>query len=346
MRAWVYRNKGKPADVLRLEDDYPKPEPVKGQLLVEVRAASLNPVHSKTMGMAPMKYMQRVPCVPESDFSGVVAGGSLDGTDLKLGDEVFGIIPAQVSMKNGKGALAEYLVCEKSLVVKKPANVSFEEASTFPLTTFTAYWALVQVGKLEKGKGQRVFINGGSGGVGAYAVQLAKAYGAFVVTTCSPPSRELVSSLGADDVLDYKESDLATQLSNKYSGEQFDIFFDTVGHDTSLYYKSPAYLKPSGIYVDVAGPHIDGSVGSLLRASVDFANRLLRPKMLGGVPRKYTFGMMTTDKKELEEMAALIGEGKLRPIVDSVFSFEDALKAYERQMSNRAKGKVVVRVSQ
>ncbi|GAA5942609.1 hypothetical protein JCM3775_003655 [Rhodotorula graminis] len=346
MRAWVYRTKGKPADVLRLEDDYPKPEPAQGQLLVSLRAVSTNPVFFKTMGMAPMRYMQRVPCVPEGDFSGVVAGGSLDGTDLKLGDEVFGIVPAQITMKNGKGALAEYLVCDKDLVVKKPANVSFEEASTFPLTTFTAYWALVRTGKLEKGKAQRVFINGGSGGVGAYAVQLAKAYGAFVATTCSPPSRELVSSLGADDVHDYKESDLATQLSSKYSGEPFDIFFDTVGHDTSLYYKSPTYLKPSGIYVDVAGPHIDGSIGSLLRASVDFANRLLRPKMLGGVPRKYTFGMMTTDRKELEEMAALIGEGKLRPIVDSVFAFEDALKAYERQMSNRAKGKVVVKVSQ
>ena len=158
MRAWVYRTKGSPADVLRLEDDYPKPEPTGGQLLVATRAVSCNPVHWKTMGVAPMKYMQRVPCVPESDFSGVVAGGSLDGTDLKLGDEVFGIIPAQVSMKNGKGALAEFLVCDKELVVKKPANVSFEEASTFPLTTFTAYWALVQVGKLEKGKGQRVFI--------------------------------------------------------------------------------------------------------------------------------------------------------------------------------------------
>ncbi|TNY19976.1 hypothetical protein DMC30DRAFT_411866 [Rhodotorula diobovata] len=345
MRAWVYRTKGKPADVLRREDDYPKPEPSATQVLVRVNAASFNPVFWKVMGTPPMKYMQTTPAVPEGDFAGTVEGGNLEGTGLKVGDEVFGLVPAQQSMKDGKGALAEYLVVDRDVVVKKPSNVSFEEASTFPLTTFTAYWALIQVGKLEKGKGQRVFINGGSGGVGVYAVQLAKAYGAFVVTTCSSPSRELVSSLGADDVLDYKERDLVAQLSEKYSNEPFDIFFDTVGFDSSLYYKSPAYLKPTGHYVDVAGPHMDGSLGSLLRGGFDFANRLLRPKLLGGVPRQYTFGMMTTSKDRLDEMAKLVGEGKLRPIVDGVYAFEDAIKAYDRQMSGRAKGKVVIKVS-
>lgn len=198
MRAWVYRTKGKPADVLRREDDYPKPEPSATQVLVRVNAASFNPVFWKVMGTPPMKYMQTTPAVPEGDFAGTVEGGNLEGTGLKVGDEVFGLVPAQQSMKDGKGALAEYLVVDRDVVVKKPSNVSFEEASTFPLTTFTAYWALIQVGKLEKGKGQRVFIvcrssscfcaatcpadvpfstlanlqNGGSGGVGVYAVQV------------------------------------------------------------------------------------------------------------------------------------------------------------------------------
>ncbi|BGP40067.1 hypothetical protein JCM10449v2_004025 [Rhodotorula kratochvilovae] len=345
MRAWVFRSKGNPTEVLHLEDDYPQPAPSASQVLIRVKAVALNPVGWKAISMAPVKYMQRVPAVPEHDFAGVVAGGNLDGTGLKEGDEVFGIAPAQGTMKTGQGVLAEYALVDKSLVTKKPDNVSFEEAATFPLTTFTSYWALVQNGKLEKGKGQRVFINGGSGGVGTYAVQLAKAYGAFVVTTCSPPSRELVSTLGADDILDYKERDLASQLVDKYSSQPFDIVFDTVGHDSALYYQSAAYLKPDGIFVDVAGPHMDGSLSSLLRAGADFANRLARPKILGGVPRKYTFGMMTTDKKELEEMGQLIAQGKLRPIVDGVFKFEDALKAYERQMSGRAKGKVVVKVA-
>ncbi|GAA5851724.1 hypothetical protein JCM9279_004384 [Rhodotorula babjevae] len=346
MRAWVFRTKGQPADVLHLEADYPKPAPAAGQVLVRVRACGTNPIGYKTMSSVPFRYMQTTPAVPEHDFSGVVEGGELDDSGLQLGDEVFGMVPGQVTMKNGKGALAEYVVCDKELVVKKPANVSFEEAASFPLTTFTAYYALARIGKLEKGKGQRVFINGGSGGVGAYAVQLAKAYGAYVATTCSPASRDLVSTLGADQILDYKESDLATQLSSKYSDSQFDIFFDTVGQDTSLYYKSPGYLKPSGIYVDVAGPQTDGSIGSGVRVALDFINRLVRPRFLGGVPRKYVFGMMTADKKELDDMASLIGEGKLRPIIDSVFSFEDALKAYDRQMSHRAKGKVIVKVSQ
>ncbi|GAA6027124.1 hypothetical protein JCM8097_002410 [Rhodosporidiobolus ruineniae] len=344
MRAWVFRTKGEPSAVLKLEQDYPKPTPGKGRILVKVHAASLNPVGWKAMGMPPVSWLQKVPAVPESDFSGVVEGGDLAGSGLSVGDEVFGLVPAEKTMKTGGGVLAEYTLTDPKLTVKKPANVSFEEASSFPLTTFTAYSTLKNLGGMKKGGAQRVFINGGSGGVGVYAVQLAKAYGAYVVTTCSPPSRSLVETLGADEILDYKASPLSDQLSAKYaakSGKPFDLVLDTVGHDLELYRRSPEFLAPEGIFLDIAGPPLEAG---LFSAGIELVNRTLRPSWLGGTPRKYHFGMMKPTKADLDEMAQFVEEGKLKPVIDEVFPFEEALRAYDRQKSGRSKGKVVVSV--
>ncbi|GAA5899183.1 hypothetical protein JCM6882_009277 [Rhodosporidiobolus microsporus] len=346
MKAWVYKQTGEPKDILKLEQDWPKPEAKKGQVLVKVHAASLNPVGWKAMSMIPIKWMQKTPSVPEHDFSGVIEGGDLSGTNLTVGDSVFGIVPAESVMKSGKGVLAEYTVAEKDLIVKKPENVSYEEASSFPLTTLTSYWALTRTGGLTKGGGQRVFINGGSGGVGAYAVQLAKAYGAYVVTTCSPPSRGLVETLGADEIIDYKSGDLVEKLASQFSIKEkpFDIIFDTVGFNSELYNQSAKYLAPKGTFIDIAGPHFSGSFTSLLSAAGTFAARLALPSFLGGVPRKYVFGMFKPGEGELREIGEFVGEGKLKPIIDEVFPFEQALRAYDRQKSGRAKGKVVVSV--
>ncbi|BGO94128.1 hypothetical protein NBRC10512_006950 [Rhodotorula toruloides] len=342
MRAWVFRSSGHPSKVLKLEQDWPKPTPSGTRILVRVKAAALNPVGYKAMVLPGLRWMQKKPAVPEHDLAGIIEGGDLSGTDLKVGDEVIGFVPADSTMKSGQGVLAEYTLVEKNLLTKKPDNVKFTEAATFPLTTFTSYWALKRVAGLAKSSGQRVFINGGSGGVGVYAVQLAKAYGAYVVTTCSPPSRKLVESLSPDDILDYKESDLVEQLATKYGDKPFDIVFDTVGHNSDLYYKSPKFLKKDGHFVDIAGPHFESTFTSILGAGIDLINRNLRPAFLGGVPRKYKFGMMKPAEGELDEMAQFIREGKLKAIVDEVFPFEKALAAYDRQMSNRAKGKVVV----
>ncbi|GAA5942611.1 hypothetical protein JCM3775_003656 [Rhodotorula graminis] len=319
MRAWAYKTKGKTSDVLRLEPSWPKPTPSSSQVLVKVAAAGVNPFDGKAMGVAPVKYMAKAPAVPGLDLS---------GWDI---------------CKTGKGALAEYVAVEKDTLAKKPANVSLEEATTFPLSVLTAYWALVTTAKLQKGQKKRIFINGGSGGVGSYAVQFAKAYGAFVVTTCSPGTLELVSTLGADDILDYRASPLPGQLKAKYGNEPFDIVFDTVG-SPEVWRKCPKYLKSDGIYVDVAGAHMDGGIGPLLSGMLDMMGRNLRPGFLGGVPRKYVFGLSTADRKSFAEVEELVRTGKIRPIVDSVFPFDEALKAYERQMSGRAQGKIVVRV--
>ncbi|GAA5867278.1 hypothetical protein JCM8547_003145 [Rhodosporidiobolus lusitaniae] len=348
MKAWVFRKTGEPQDILKLEQDYEKPKPGKGQVLLRVHAASLNPVGWKAMGMAPLRWMQKTPGVPENDVAGVIEGGDTSGCDYNVGDAVFGLVPADQTMKTGKGVLAEYTLADKNLVVKKPDNVSFEEASSFPLTTFTSFWAMQKVGGLKKGAGTRFFINGGSGGVGVYAVQLAKAYGAYVVTTCSPPSRSLVESLGPDEIIDYKSANLVDQLAERFGVKEkpFDIVFDTVGHNAELYYQSARFLSPKGVFVDIAGPHMDGSASSLLTASLDFAHRLFRPTWLGGVPRRYVFGMMKPTKENLVGMQGLIRDGKLKPVIDEVFPFEAALRAYDRQKGGRSKGKVVVSVAQ
>ncbi|GAA5824063.1 hypothetical protein JCM11251_001506 [Rhodosporidiobolus azoricus] len=347
MKAWVYKKTGEPKDILQLEQNWPKPEPKsKGQVLVKVHAASLNPVGWKAMSLIPIKWMQKTPSVPEHDFAGVVEGGELEGTGLKVGDSVFGIVPAESVMKTGRGVLAEYTLVEKDLVVKKPDNVSYEEASSFPLTTLTSYWVLVTKGGMTKAGGQRIFINGGSGGVGAYAVQLAKAYGAYVVTTCSPESKSLVESLGADEIIDYKSTDLVKELASRFSVKEkpFDIIYDTVGYDARLYNESAKYLSFNGVFIDIAGPPFQHTLTSLISAVGTFASRLALPAFLGGVPRKYVFGMFKPGEGQLREIGEFVAEGKLKPIVDEVFPFEEALSAYERQKSGRAKGKVVVSV--
>lgn len=253
MKAWVYRKSGKPGDILKLENDWPKPEPKSKQIQVKVHTVSLNPVGWKTMYVFPLSAGQKKPCCPEYDVAGEVSGGDLSGTDLQIGDHVIAFLPHDTVMKSGQGALYEYVVAEQHMVVKKPSNLSMAEACTFPLAGLTVYQNVMKLGGLKKGSGQRVFINGGSGGVGAYAVQLAKAYQAFVVTTSSPASQDLVSSFKPDATIDYRNVNLPEVLQRDYNvkdGKGFDIIFDSVGSGP-LYDNAKYYLKSDGVFADV-----------------------------------------------------------------------------------------------
>lgn len=159
MRAWVIRKKGCPVqEALRLESDYPTPTASPGRVLIKVHAVAMNPVNWKLVETWGLNRMQKVPGVPESDVAGTVVDGDLQGTGLQVGDAVFGLVPAEHTAKTGQGCLAEYVTVDKHLLTKKPDNVSFEEAATFPLATFTAMNSLISTGGLRKGANQRVFI--------------------------------------------------------------------------------------------------------------------------------------------------------------------------------------------
>ncbi|SCZ98587.1 BZ3500_MvSof-1268-A1-R1_Chr3-1g05482 [Microbotryum saponariae] len=353
MQAWVFKKKGAPSDVLRKVEDWPKPVPRGKQVLIKIHAASLNPIGWKGMGVFPISALQKVPSVPEADLAGTIAGGNLEGSGFALGDAVFGQIPYGDIFKTGGGVLAEYAVIDHDLLVKKPDNISFEEAASFPLAGLTAWYVLGHLGGLKKdqdGEQKRVFINGGSGGVGGYAVQIARLLGAFVVTTCSDASWSYVESLKPNEVINYRQVDLAQELTKRYSSRPFDLIFDTVGID--LHKDSPKFLKADGPgYIDIAGPHMTGTVMSTIGSLSSILYRTAWPRLLGGTPRKYRFARLPVEKMvpELKQAAELFKDGEYEakggiPMVDSVHSFDEALKAYERQMSLRAKGKVVVKV--
>lgn len=228
--------------------------------------------------------------------SGIVAGGKLEGTPFKLGDEVLGITPAETVAKTGNGALAEYTLVEPNALVKKPSNISYVEAASFPLAGLTAWWALVNTAQVKQGS--RVLINGATGAVGAWGTQIAKAKGAYVVVTCSGESESLAKKLGADEVIDYKSVNLVQHLKEHYSikdGKGFDAIFDPVGQQ-HVFAASASYLKPDGVYLDLfGGVHLD-SISAVISTATGLFNSALRPRFLGGVPRTFKMLMLPAHK--------------------------------------------------
>ncbi|OJT04698.1 Zinc-type alcohol dehydrogenase-like protein C16A3.02c [Trametes pubescens] len=270
----------------------------------------------------------------EFDFAGVVVDAN--GTEFKEGDEVFGWHPISQAITTGQGALAQYTRSPATNVILRPKNVTPTEASGLPIVALTAYEGLFDIAKLEAG--QSVFINGGSTAVGSFAIQLAKAKGAHVAASASAKNEAYVRSLGADEFFDYTKAPLHEQLVAANLTPKYHVFYDTVGIvDPALFVHSPAYLAPQGLFLSV-GPQQGPGL-------LSFAwNVLLRPTFLGGVNRKWKMIQVKPVPEDLKEVAKLVEEGKIRPLVDSVYAFEDALKAYERILTNRATGKVIVKV--
>jgi len=286
-------------------------------------------------------FLARRPLVAEHDFAGIIADAN--GSEFTNGEPVFGYVSRQLNRSTREGALAEYLRVPSSHVVSRPSNVTATEAAGFTLAGQTAWQSLFKLAKLEAG--QTVFINGGSSSVGAFAIQIAKAKGIKVVATASAKNEEFVRNLGADEFIDYTKEPLHQYLISHPPVPKFHAIIDAVALvDPSLYVHSPTYLAPSGIFIST-GPFPRSTkwpeLSNLLQTVVQTK---LRPRWLGGIDRNYSIIMLANNKKDLENMRDLVAEGKLKPVVDSVFSFEDTLKAYERIMSYKAKGKVVVKV--
>jgi NADPH:quinone reductase-like Zn-dependent oxidoreductase len=325
MKAYVYRDFGSP-DVLRLEE-VDKPVPNDNQLLIRVRAVSVNPLDWHYMEGTP--YLGRLfefgilkPANPRLgvDYSGTVEAVGKDVTQFKPGDEVYG---------NRFGAFAEYICATDKALALKPANLTFEQAASIPVAAVTALQGLRDKGKLQAG--QKVLINGASGGVGTFAVQLAKTMGAEVTGVCSGRNVELVRSLGADHVIDYTKEDFTR------SGQRYDLIIDNVGNRSVL--ECTRVLNPQGklVMIGGGGPEDQGFIGPLI-------NPL---KMLVVKPFiKQEVGSMLAqmNQKELMILADLIQAGKVTPVIDKTYPFSQLPEAMRYLETGRARGKVVVTV--
>ncbi|KAK6435380.1 hypothetical protein LTR95_008432 [Oleoguttula sp. CCFEE 5521] len=330
MRAatWKSNAGGLPKNIY-INSSYPLPKAAEslpaGSTLVKVAYASLNPVDLKIAEAPIIGRALLARGVPGSDFSGTVVQSTLP--HLKPGDQVYGFTDLPKF-----GACAEYLIAPKSNIVKIPQGVSLEQAAPLAIAGLTAYQTVAPFVR----PGDKVLINGGSGGVGANTVQIAKALGCHVTATCSGANVEFVKSLGADEVIDYRTNDLVATLTR--SGVQFDHIIDNVFADAKLYWSAHKYLKPGKQYVTIAGsPKL-----SVIR---DMLSIYLWPKFLGGGQRHFGFVTCTSKVEEHEIVANMVKDGKVKVEIEKVYALEETGKAYERLASGRVRGKLVVKVA-
>jgi len=321
MKAIVSRCYGSP-DVLKLED-VEKPVPADDQVLVKVHAAAVNPLDFHYMRGSP--YIMRMDSgigTPKNarlgvDFAGTVEAVGKNVTRFHPGDEVFG---------GRNGAFGEYVtVREDRNIVPKPANVTFEQAASVSIAAITALQALRDKGKIQAG--QKVLINGASGGVGTFAVQIAKSFGAEVTGVCSTKNLDMVRKIGADHVVDYTKEDVT-------QGQQhYDLIVDTVGTHSLLDYRR--VMSPKGIYVMVGGSNDNWLVGLL--------GTVAWSKILSSfVDQKFGLMLAELNPEDLKLIGDLMQSGKVTPVIDKTYSLKDVPEALRYLEQGHARGKVVI----
>jgi NADPH:quinone reductase-like Zn-dependent oxidoreductase len=323
MKAVVHRCYGSP-NIMRLED-IPKPTPADDEVLVKVHAASINPLDWHYLEGTP--YMVRMDAgfgKPENpqlgvDFAGTVEAVGRSVRRFKPGDEVFG----------GRfGALAEYLtVRETRALALKPGNMTFEQAAAVPIAGVTALQALRDRGHLHAG--EKVLINGASGGVGTFAVQLAKSFGADVTGVCSTKNVDLVRSIGADHVIDYTREDFTRGT------QRYDLIVDNVATHSLLDYKR--VLNPTGVYVMVGSTAI-GNWFAWLVPPIE--GKMLSPF----VSQKFLMILADLNPQDLAALGTLMQSGKLTPVIDRRYTLSEAPEAFRYLETGHARGKVVLTV--
>lgn len=320
-------------DPMRL-GDMPEPGLRDDDVLIEVHAAGLNQLDSKIRsGEFKLILPYRMPLVLGHDVAGVVTRVGSRVRQFKVGDEVYSRVP-----DHRIGTLAQFIAANENDVARKPANLTMEEAASIPLVALTVWQALVERASLKKG--QKVFIQAGSGGVGTLAIQLAKHLGATVATTTSSANTDLVKGLGADIVIDYRKDDF----------EKVRQDYDVVLHsqDAATLEKSLRVLKPGGTLVSISGPPDPAfakNVGApwFARVAIRLLSAAVRKKAIrGGL--KYSFLFMRANGPQLREITRLIEAEVIRPVIDRVFPFASANEALAYLEAGRAKGKVVVRI--
>lgn len=315
--------------------DVPTPELRDRDVLVQVHAAGVNPLDTKIRDGAFKRILPyRLPLVLGNDVAGIVVSVGPRVRQFKPGDAVYARPDDQRI-----GTFAELIAIDEADVALKPPNLAMEEAASIPLVALTAWQALVEKGQLKNG--QKVLIHAGSGGLGTIAIQLAKHLGATVATTTSAENAELVRSLGADMVIDYRREDFEALLSG------YDLVLNSLGKD--ILDKSLGVLKPGGMLISVSGPpdaefaRARGS-GWLLEQVMRLLSRDIRKKARRrGV--RYSFLFMRAQGEQLGRITALIEAGVIRPVIDRIFPFEATNEALAYVETGRSKGKVVVKVA-
>ena len=332
MKAFVI-NKYSKKEELKLTD-VAIPEVKENEVLVEVLASGLNLLDSKIKsGEFKLILPYKLPLILGHDVAGVITKVRKNVTKYKVGDTVYARV-ADFRI----GTLAEFIAVDEKDVALKPKNISIEEAASIPLVALTAWQALVETAKLQKG--QKVFIQAGSGGVGTIAIQLAKHLGATVATTASEKSFEMLKNLGADVLIDYKTQDFENIL------KEYDVVLNS--QDSNTLEKSLRIVKPGGKVISISGP-----------PTADFAKAMGAPWFVkiilalisSGIRKKaaklgvnYSFLFMKADGVQLSQITSLIESGVIKPVLDKTFPFEQTNDALAYVESGRAKGKVVVSV--
>ncbi|WP_426234566.1 NADP-dependent oxidoreductase [Pseudomonas sp. TWP3-2] len=310
------------------------PDPAVGEhdVLVEVHAASVNPLDSKiSTGEFKLILPYKFPLILGNDLAGVVVRTGSAVMQFKPGDEVYARPP-----ETRIGTFAELIAVNENALALKPANLDMAEAASIPLAALTTWQALVEIGQLKKG--QKVLIHAGSGGVGTFAIQLAKHLGAFVATTTSTANVEWVKALGADVVIDYKRQDFANELRD------FDVVLNSLSGDVLA--KSVKVLRPGGKLISLSGPPtaqfareqgLSWVLGQVMRL---LSSGIRRKARKHGV--SYAFLFMRADGKQLQKITALIEAGVIKPVIDRSFPFESTAEALRYVEQGRSKGKVTV----
>ncbi len=319
MKAIVYSNYGSP-DVLKYEE-IEKPTAGDSEVLIKVRAASVNPLDSHLMKGKP--YIARVlfglrkPKItrPGRDVAGQVEAVGRNVTQFKPGDEVFGLC---------QGAFAEYVCTPEAALVIKPNNVTFEQAASAPVAALTVLQGLRDKGQIQPG--QKVLINGAAGGVGTFAVQIAKSFGADVTGVCSTRNVDMVRSIGADQVIDYTQEDFTK------SGHRYDLIFDLVANHSVLACRR--VLNPKGRYI---------MAGALSGRLIGFLAFPIKALVLSRfVSQKFVVFIARSSKEDLTIMGELIATGKVTPVIDKRYRLSEVPEAIRYLEEGHARGKVVI----
>ncbi len=308
MKAICFHEYGGP-EVLKYEN-VPRPEPQHGQVLIQVRAAAVNPVDWKIReGWLASMIPLQLPAIAGTDVAGVVMATGQGVTDFRVGQDVYGFVGI------GSGAYAEYTTATIETIALQPRTLDYVQAASVPLVATTAWQALFEAGGLKEG--QTVLVHGGAGGVGTFAVQLAKMKGAYVLATASSQNVEFVKGLGADEVIDYTTTRFETVAHH------VDVVLDIIGGETEQ--RSWGVLKPGGILVSTVGPP----------SQEDAAKHRVRAAFVQAQP---TAGL-------LKEIARLLDSGQIKPNVGKMFPMEQARQAQELKQHGHTRGKIVLEIA-